>query len=284
MRFFTIVTFVLLSTGLFAQSTPYFPLQSGDYWEYDMTFGDPSYQTVLGDTIMPNDKTYTRVGPPGSPYLGTLYRQSEDTIFHYETYRNDEHPLFKLGGTVGEVSIEHAFAPGDTFRTVLEYSGTHTYFGRTLQYWSFSIDWSTMVTDDEGAYQIVDSLGVRTMENYFVGIPDVLRGAIISGIQYGILTSVEPENQQSDNFILAQNYPNPFNPTTTIQYSLTETAEVTLSVFDLSGRKVVELVSERQAIGVYELAFDASALTSGVYFYRLQADEFIETRKMLLVR
>ena len=89
-----------------------------------------------------------------------------------------------------------------------------------------------------------------------------------------------------EKYDLSQNYPNPFNPTTTITYQLPIASEVRLDVFDILGRKVAMLVNARQQAGNYLLNFDAASysLTSGVYFYRLQAGRFVETRKMMLVK
>jgi hypothetical protein len=81
----------------------------------------------------------------------------------------------------------------------------------------------------------------------------------------------------------SQNYPNPFSSSTTIKYELPKSSEVRLSVYDLLGREVSVLVNERRNAGVYEVRFDASGLSSGVYFYRLQAGTFVETRKLLLL-
>lgn len=81
---------------------------------------------------------------------------------------------------------------------------------------------------------------------------------------------------------LLQNYPNPFNPSTTIKFELPKASDVRLSVFDMLGRDVSVLVNERRDAGVYEVKFDASALSSGVYFYRLLAGEFVQSKKLLL--
>ena len=86
------------------------------------------------------------------------------------------------------------------------------------------------------------------------------------------------------SFALGQNYPNPFNPSTTISYQLAGVSEVTLRVFDILGREVRLLVRERQDPGTYRVAFAPEGLTSGTYFYRLQAGAYTETRKMLYVR
>jgi hypothetical protein len=85
-------------------------------------------------------------------------------------------------------------------------------------------------------------------------------------------------------FELHQNYPNPFNPSTTIKYELPRTTQVTLSVYDILGREVFVLVNDKKEAGVHEVKFDGSGLSSGVYFYRLTAGTFVETKKLLLVR
>jgi subtilisin-like proprotein convertase family protein len=85
-------------------------------------------------------------------------------------------------------------------------------------------------------------------------------------------------------FELAQNYPNPFNPTTSIKFALPKSGFVTLKVYDIVGKEVATLVSEQLAAGTYEHNFDASALSSGVYFYRIDAGNFTEIKKMMLVK
>jgi hypothetical protein len=84
---------------------------------------------------------------------------------------------------------------------------------------------------------------------------------------------------------LDQNYPNPFNPRTMISYSLPHTSFVTLKVYDLMGREIATLVqNERKAQGNYEISFDASNLSSGVYFYKLQTEKFTQTKQMVLTK
>jgi hypothetical protein len=83
---------------------------------------------------------------------------------------------------------------------------------------------------------------------------------------------------------LAQNYPNPFNPVTMIRYQIPTAETVSLKVYDVLGKEVATLVSGRQEAGNYAVPFNASGLSSGMYFYRLQAGSFVETRKMMLVK
>jgi len=94
------------------------------------------------------------------------------------------------------------------------------------------------------------------------------------------------------SFSLEQNYPNPFNPSTVIKYSIPQNTEysprrmlpTTLKVYDILGREVATLVNKQLKSGNYEVNFDASNLTSGVYFYRLQSGNFNESKKMILLK
>lgn len=100
-----------------------------------------------------------------------------------------------------------------------------------------------------------------------------------------ILTSVElTDNTIPSNYKLEQNYPNPFNPTTSISFSMPQASFVTLKVYDVVGREVANLMSEQKDTGIYKFNFDASKLSSGIYFYRLQAGNFTNSKKMLLIK
>jgi hypothetical protein len=85
-------------------------------------------------------------------------------------------------------------------------------------------------------------------------------------------------------FELSQNYPNPFNPTTNINFGLPADSRVSIKVFDISGREVKTLLNESRTAGYYTIAFDASNISSGVYFYKIEADKFSDVKRMLLVK
>jgi len=91
-------------------------------------------------------------------------------------------------------------------------------------------------------------------------------------------------SQIPEEYSLAQNYPNPFNPTTTIVYGLRERTNVELKLFDVLGSEIEIFVSGEQDAGYYEIEFDATILSSGIYFYRIQAGSFVETKKMVLMK
>jgi hypothetical protein len=86
------------------------------------------------------------------------------------------------------------------------------------------------------------------------------------------------------SFMLSQNYPNPFNPSTTFEYSIAKQSSVLIRIYDLIGNEIETLVNEEKPVGTYELTWNASNLPSGVYFYQLQAGDFVETKKMILMK
>jgi hypothetical protein len=88
----------------------------------------------------------------------------------------------------------------------------------------------------------------------------------------------------ASHYSLHQNYPNPFNPVTMINYQLPMTNDVELSIFNVLGQKVATLVSEKQNAGYHQVEWDASRFSSGIYYYKIQAGEFVDVRKMILIR
>jgi len=100
------------------------------------------------------------------------------------------------------------------------------------------------------------------------------------------LTDVEPTGNGVlvDEFRISQNYPNPFNPTTNIEFAIPENGLVSLKVFNVLGEEVAELLNKELASGTYNVNFDASQLTTGIYFYTLTSGNFVQTKKMLLLK
>jgi len=114
-------------------------------------------------------------------------------------------------------------------------------------------------------------------------------GSEMSGvITVEAATDVTDKDFSIDGFELNQNYPNPFNPSTTISYHLPITSQVTLKVYDVIGNEVATLVNEEKPAGKNEVSFNASSvpggLSSGIYFYKLQAGTFFETKEMVLLK
>jgi hypothetical protein len=115
---------------------------------------------------------------------------------------------------------------------------------------------------------------------------DVIINGIYSGggTKCGGALLVENEDLAPLHFALEQNYPNPFNPSTTISFSLPSISFVSLKIFDLLGREVATVVSEEMSAGKYTKQWNANGMPSGIYYFRLQAGSFSESKKLVLLR
>ena len=96
--------------------------------------------------------------------------------------------------------------------------------------------------------------------------------------------TIEVEIAAPSSFALEQNFPNPFNPSTTIKFSIPVEADVKLNVYNTLGQEVAEVLNARLTEGYHEAEFDAGLLTSGIYFYRLEADKFVDVKKMIIIK
>ncbi|MGB5529792.1 MAG: T9SS type A sorting domain-containing protein, partial [Ignavibacteriaceae bacterium] len=109
-------------------------------------------------------------------------------------------------------------------------------------------------------------------------------GGNTAKINQGGVTLLSDDKLNPGGFILTQNYPNPFNPSTTISFSITSAGFTSLKVYDVLGNEVETLLSEEKPVGTYEVQFNASNLSSGVYLYKIQAGNSVETKKMVLMK
>lgn len=144
--------------------------------------------------------------------------------------------------------------------------------------------------DGQAWIPVHDTLEIFSDINRLVVEGNILYAATEMGIykipvDAMVLTAVQTVSTETPgSFTLRQNYPNPFNPATHIEYSVPVKGMVNITVHDITGREVATLINTVQSPGVYSVSFDGSKLTSGVYFYRLTAESFTETKKMLLLK
>lgn len=117
----------------------------------------------------------------------------------------------------------------------------------------------------------------------------IISGFLADTLFRSMVVGVEQGDELPSEFLLRQNYPNPFNPNTTIHFELPIATNVILKVYNILGQEVATLVDENKAAGKYDVQFDGSQLSSGVYFYRLTAGEhsspnFISIKKLILIK
>jgi len=152
-----------------------------------------------------------------------------------------------------------------------------------------------LLATDIGFYESKDngiSWNRRIDELNYSKITDVNisdEGVILAVTSKGIFTSSNTvtsvsKEEMPTQYQLLQNFPNPFNPITTINYSIPNSSFVTLKVYDILGREVTTLVNENKNAGYYKVNFDASKLTSGIYIYKITNNDFVQSKKMVLMK
>ncbi len=133
-----------------------------------------------------------------------------------------------------------------------------------------------------------EGLGNITIHSLRVVNNFIFAGASANGVyrrQIGDLVGLSSSSSQIPNEIsLSQNFPNPFNPTTTIKFGLNKQGAVNISIYDVTGKRVEELLNDEMKAGTYEVNWNASNYSSGTYFYTITAEDFRETKKMLLIK
>ena len=169
-------------------------------------------------------------------------------------------------------------------------AGTNSSYNASLRLYYSDIDIQEIIENNLKLVRLTNDgwiyVGgtVNTNENY-VEANNIHEVGLFAFADPDSLTNVDSDNEGILNeFRLEQNYPNPFNPSTTTKYSLTALEFVTLKVYDVLGNEVETLVNHQQPAGNYEVEFNAAQLSSGIYFYKLQAGSFIDTKKMILIK
>ena len=294
----SLIVCILLWTSI---SYAQFPLQIGNRW--DIAFGTWDYQgnsssdttvfKITSETTMPNGHKYFRI-IPAYYYFKDFVRADSIGLYYYDTLNAREWLLFKFdmeNGSENYPGSEHISAAfmrdtTDTLSIIKIYKwsdGRQLIFGDSVRVITYFYD---MGLDDSYFVTFSPQLGfIGTHENgWGYNIDSFITGCVLSGTGYGTLTPIAKEQTLPVSSVLYQNYPNPFNPTTIISYSVPKRNFVTIKVFDTLGRQVAVLVKEEKPAGSYNVTFDGSKYSSGVYFYSITAGSFRQTKKMVLMK
>ncbi|NPE27310.1 T9SS type A sorting domain-containing protein [Methanococcoides sp. SA1] len=225
-------------------------------------------------------------------------------VSHHNGWQRGEEPDYRIVFTPEKVYVD-AWPGIDS----LENGGDYYYFesGGSSDYYieaKLSLDWLSKIDSDtkftpvEGMkipleIQINDAdeqdagtvdrmqLGTNSADDAWWGAPNIWT---FTWIGMPVITSIDENPKVAYEFSLSDNYPNPFNPTTMINYSIPKNEKVQMFIYNTLGQKVQTLVNQKQNAGRYNVSFDASGLSSGLYFYQIKAGENIQTKKMLLVK
>lgn len=203
-----------------------------------------------------------------SKYFITIFASTQGAIIDSNTNMTNEMLYLPNAGSLGGIAT-----------TGLSYWGASKAFQRT---------WAERLFDPA-----IQSLG-ETFDLYMYSSGGVFgyMKTIVNlwadpsiKLKYDVTVDVDnPEIEMPTTFVLGQNYPNPFNPTTNIKYQIAEHGFVSLKIYDVLGNEIASLVNKENPAGIYEVEWNASGFSSGIYFYQLKTGNFVETRKMVLIK
>jgi hypothetical protein len=291
-----ILALVLYPSNTSAQYHKINQLSVGNFFIYDSEIIG-SYEkrkyVVVSDTLFEDSITYYKVGQTRTyeqNYYYTFRRLNEKGYYVVRgdnTYPlpHNEFPYYKSRADSGDfwVNPDHEDSTRFIYFNIMG-------VGPTYKFGQWVTSRALWVEDSSGLWGYMqywtDEFGV--IFEYADYYESWLIGCYIDGVAYGdtnyVVSVDEDDLQNPSEFSLYQNYPNPFNPGTKIKYNISKACIVNLKIFDVMGREVAILQDGFMSPGVYTAAFNADKLASGVYFYRLQAGDFVSTKKMTLIK
>jgi hypothetical protein len=219
-----------------------------------------------------------------------------DEIKVYNEVLSDEEiwNLYKVTTTSPNLILPVNNSTINTLTPLLQWDSLITAVDYRLELSSDSLFSNNIISEvvPQKTYQVQN--GVLTSDtNYYWRVRTATEGGVGPWSEVYkfnvVITGIDDEKQIPTKFALLQNYPNPFNPSTTITYHLPKTSNVELKIYDVIGNEIATLVNEEKPTGVYEIQLNVAqdsrpALSSGIYFYKLTAGDFVSTKKMILIK
>lgn len=301
-KIFTLLFFALLISPHFVQSMSidslfnYFPLKIGNFWFYKDSYsnlggsGSFYYRVSIIDTVRMNGHFYFKISNSrDTNHAYTRIDSISGNVFNYnlnscQTFNRNEDLIDSLNA---KINNQNNYLCNNESK-VLSDTSNILIFNIYAKQENFTRHTSVQIYQNRYVYNIGQSFYsyVLNAGHYSSSEIITLLGCHIGDSTYGVTTEISNLGESSliADYKLSQNYPNPFNPTTKINFDLKNSAFASLKVFDITGREVRTLVNEKLSAGSYSYDFNASELPSGVYFYQLKTDGFIETKKMILLK
>jgi hypothetical protein len=279
-------TIIIFTSFIKAQDFDFAPLQLGNIWVYEHQSGILIRGEVVDSSFIIDSIKYFGLA---EGYFGNdrALRLTEENYFVMREDSTFPEPLneriyYKKNAKLGDSWQVNYGHPVPAIYTITDTFPAYTFdtlvTGKLLNENFGLVEWDYVWTEEFGRLAALDWLG--EVQHY-------LRGCVINGKAYGdttFLVSNVDDITSLLSYELFQNYPNPFNPSTKINFSTKKNGYVNLSVYDILGNKVANLVNHRMTAGYYEVEFNASNLPSGIYFYRIQAGTFTVTKKLILLK
>ena len=289
-----ILILVLAHTYLTAQAVPAIaPLKVGNKWIYhsNEVFSSYTYQYAVSESIKVINEIPFHIIMQGrnleyKTYMALTVNQF--FVMYHEGLTDSLYSYFKLDPQKGD-KWEQQWRNG----IILYNSIVDTFTANVFGYSSliYQIDRTTVIDGDSTFYwgsreYWTEEFGM--LNGIYEQAEDILIGCVIDGIVYGDTTTVgiDDEEELPTEFVLYQNYPNPFNPITKIKYSIPQSGNIQIKAYNILGSELATLVNEYKQAGTYEVEFNASAmgLPSGVYIYSMRVNDFMQNRKMILLK
>ncbi len=283
-------------------TTDFFPMQTGNYWEYAAsTLNGPVYfgTTVIGDTLMPNGKTYKilkdkYINITGQSFIWYFRKDTNKVYFAYPyagcTNQESIYLDFSLpDSTVWEVC---GGGPSGNARGIAKTYYDYTYYNflqkplETKQFEDVYIDSiDTIWTPSDGSMPIWLAKGIGIVREFIFLDGDYrLQGAIINGVRFGTITDVKEEKLSIPANFIVEAYPNPFNSTVTLKLSLPHSGFTEVSLYNILGQKVKTILEEYKSSGNYNIKYNADNLSSGIYLVLLKQNQLISKQKIILLK
>jgi hypothetical protein len=298
---FLIVILLFTTVDSFSQDTgsvKYLPLQTGNAWYYKTTYSPfpfpPTFhkELIVSDTLIDGKKYFKHLLIRNSQIWETQFIRIDSSNGNLLAYS----PGNGCGSYADDKIIDSlASSPANQITCLYQNILTRRCISVSAQsVFGFTSDTKEFYHDGLFIKRIIYAKNFGVIYSCSGEPPPCsgfsnLIGCRIDGVVYGdtLLTEIQTVNSSiPDRFSLSQNYPNPFNPETVIRYSLIENRFVTLKLYDVKGNEIATLVNEKQNAGNYDYQLSTVnyQLSSGVYFYRLEAGDFIETRRMIFLK
>jgi len=282
MKIILFIAFGLFISECLAQGEnplEYYPHHVGDVWQYLEVPRNKIYTKEITRIDTSEDKNVHYIYYNNS--IGWIEKVILDSALVYD--RVFSSPWFKLNISLGEFWAREEgvewlkYGMDDVERKWNQYFDTKVFY----VYSHHSPDSSSGYSGD--AEILAKNIGYFGRE--WEGGREELLGCIVDGKTYGTIVNVdEAENDNIVDSYHLSNFPNPFNPSTTITFALPQKGEVVLKVYNSLGQEVKTLVNDFKEKGIHKVNFDASDLSSGVYIYSIQANDFYQSKKMILLK
>jgi len=304
-KYLIIACFILIifsfNTDAQVDTTDWFPMHTGNYWEYmAITLDGPIYYSIsiLGDTLMLNGKEY-------KIFYQKYFENSDGTTWYFRKENNFIYQFY--GDQIACSDLEYKyldFSLVDSSIWAICRDATENARGIASTFWDNSYynflnklneakqfedvhlsTRDTIWTPSDGSFPIVLNKGIGIVWRVrFLDGSYYLQGAIINGVKMGTITDVDNEISLIPGSFSITSFPNPFNNSTTLKINLLESETTELSIYNILGQKLETIFNDYKSLGTHNIVFNANNLSSGIYIAILKQNKLIKTEKLILLK